>query len=104
MAEVEYMTVAKAVAFEDRTGFALDRRGRRQQHCRVEISLQGRACADACACFAYINRPVQADSIATGRSGALEPSATALGEHDVWYSCALVLAFQSGDHARGIAE
>src|SRR3990172_8726983 len=98
------MAIVAAVAFENHAALAPDYIRRREQYCRVEISLKCNARADALACVTDVNRPVETDRIATDRGNALEPAAASLGEYYARHPHAFVFALQARNHARGIGE
>ena len=100
VAEVENVPgVAGAVAIEHFFCFCGNYLWRGKQHARIQITLQGNFCADTTARFAQINRPVQADGVATARGNRFQPQAAALGKDDGRNPLAVFFADQPVDNA-----
>src|SRR5882672_1899243 len=94
MAKVKHMAVGAPKRGQDGGRASARRLGASQQGHGVEVSLQSNAITDPVARRADIQRPIDADRVTTARRDRLEPGASTLGEQDVRYAFAMMLALE----------
>ena len=73
VAEIQHVAGSGPERLKRVLNLAPDRFGRGEQHRGIDISLQGRLSADPPARVSQVDRPIQADAIASGRGDVLEP-------------------------------
>ncbi|EXI84795.1 MAG: hypothetical protein AW12_02384 [Candidatus Accumulibacter sp. BA-94] len=95
---------ARAKAVEHLPRFDGDPFRRGEEHRRVDISLQRDPLADAPARFADVDRPVQADRIASDIGDRFQPQAPALGKHDRRHALPVLFLDQPADDALHVLE
>ena len=81
-----------------------DRRFAAKEDHRVQVSLQGAAAADPRPCRGQIDRPVQADGIATDVGNLFQPQPATLGEDDGWYALTFVLCLDFAYDITNVGE
>ena len=89
--------IAGAITVEHLDRFRRHDFRRCKQDARIEIALQSDPVADTPARVAKIDRPVEADGIATTAGDRFQPQAAAFGKHDDGDAVARFFADQSGD-------
>src|SRR5690606_13959770 len=80
VAEVEDVTAALAVGGQDARHFLADAGGRRVEHGRIHVALQGNTLTDALTRAGNVDGPVEADTVRATAGDGFEPQATVLGE------------------------
>ena len=96
--------VSRAVAVEDLARLGSDGFRRAEEHVRVEVALQCHLVADAAACLADVDGPVESDRIAADGGDLLQPQAAVLGEYDARDALAVALLLQAGHDALHIGQ
>ena len=79
-------------------GFALNRRGIRQQHDRIKVALQRDGMANATSSGRDIHRPVESYCSGANSGNFRKPRAATLGEHDGRYGISVRCRVKSGKY------